>query len=158
MIKIFNIILPADVLVLISWVMLTKLVLFASKNVCNSAKLTNGRLEDVKKVTKYHYNAPLTIAVGFVAAEAYVRQSDGKNFGIVDASIAATQLWLRAADMGLGAVWVSDYDTEALNKMFPEFAPAEIVVLMQIGRPAEDSRPIAWHTKKRPAAELFATL
>ena len=107
-----------------------------------------GRLEDVKKVTKYHYNAPLTIAVGFVAEEAYVRQSDGKNFGIVDASIAA----------GLGAVWVSDYDTEALKKMFPEFAPAEIVVLMQIGRPAEDSRPIAWHTKKRPAAELFATL
>ncbi len=116
------------------------------------------RLEDVKKVTKYHYNAPLTIAVGFVAKEAYVRQSDGRNFGIVDASIAATQLWLRAADMGLGAVWVSDYDTEALNKMFPEFAPAEIVVLMQIGRPAEDARPVAWHTKKRPAAELFATL
>ena len=52
-----------------------------------------GRLDDVKKVTKYHYNAPLTIAVGFVAEEAYVRQSDGKNFGIVDASIAATQLW-----------------------------------------------------------------
>lgn len=90
--------------------------------------------------------------------KAYVRQSDGKIFGIVDAGIAATQLWLRAADMGLGAVWVSDYDTEALNKMFPEFAPAEIVVLMQIGYPAVDSRPIAWHTKKRPGSELFATL
>ena len=116
------------------------------------------RLEDIKKVTKYHYNAPLTIAVGFVEQEAYVRQSDGKNFGIVDASIAATQLWLRAADMGLGAVWVSDYDTEAIKNAFPEFSPAEIVVLMQIGHPADDSQPIVWHTKKRPGTELFATL
>ena len=116
------------------------------------------RLADIRKVTKYHYHAPLTIAVGFVAEEAYVRQSDGRNFGIVDASIAATQLWLRAADMGLGAVWVSDYDTEELKAAFPEFSAAEIVVLMQIGHPAADSRPIAWHSKKRPAAELFASL
>lgn len=116
------------------------------------------RLAEVRKVTKYHYNAPLTIAIGFVADEAYVRQADGRNFGIVDASIAATQLWLRAADLGLGAVWVSDFEPEALKAAFPEFAPAEIVVLMQIGYPADDSRPVAWHTKKRPAAELFAVL
>ena len=119
---------------------------------------TPERLEDVKKVTQYHYDAPLTIAVGFVAEEAYVRQSDGLNFGIIDVSIAATQLWLRVADMGLGAVWLSDFDTEALKKEFPEFAPAEIVVLMQIGHPAEDSQPIAWHSEKRPAAGLFSTL
>lgn len=60
--------------------------------------------------------------------------------------------------MGLGAVWVSDYDTEALKNAFPEFSPAEIVVLMQIGHPADDSKPIVWHTKKRPETELFATL
>ena len=119
---------------------------------------TPERLEDVKKVTQYHYDAPLMIAVGFVAEEAYVRQSDGLNFGIIDVSIAATQLWLRVADMGLGAVWLSDFDTEALKKEFPEFAPAEIVVLMQIGHPAEDSHPIAWHSEKRPAAELLSTL
>ena len=53
---------------------------------------------------------------------------------------------------------VSDFDTEALKKEFPEFAPAEIVVLMLIGHPAEDSQPIAWHSEKRPAAELFSTL
>ena len=122
--------------------------------------LTNSRYADIQNIggKQNAYNAPLTIAVGFVAEEAYVRQSDGLNFGIIDVSIAATQLWLRVADMGLGAVWVSDFDTETLKKEFPEFAPAEIVVLMQIGHPAEDSQPIAWHSEKRSAAELFSTL
>ena len=50
------------------------------------------------------------------------------------------------------------YYADRVKKEFPEFAPAEIVVLMQIGYPAGDSRPIAWHTKKRPGSELFATL
>ena len=44
-IRMLSIMRPEDVLVLISWVTLTKLVLFASKNVSNSAKLTRERLK-----------------------------------------------------------------------------------------------------------------
>ncbi|GAA6391402.1 nitroreductase family protein [Megasphaera sp.] len=45
--------------------------------------------EQIKAITKYHFQAPLTIAVGYVPDEAWVRQSDGQNHGVVDASIAA---------------------------------------------------------------------
>jgi len=76
------------------------------------------RLEDIKKITKYHYNAPLTIAIGCVPAEAWVRPCDGLNSGVIDASIAATQLWLTASDIGLGAVWVSSFDVEKQKELF----------------------------------------
>ena len=53
---------------------------------------------------------------------------------------------------------VSDMEIQELLESLRIAPTAEIVVLMQIGHPAEDSSPIVWHTKKRPAAELFATL
>ena len=113
------------------------------------------RLEDIRQITKYHYNAPLTIAIGCVASEAWVRPSDGLNSGMIDASIAATQLWLTAADIGLGAVWVSSFDVNKLKELFPEMDEAEIVVLMQIGFPDENAKPAKWHYNKREWDEMF---
>ncbi len=116
------------------------------------------RLEDVKKITKYHYNAPLTIAIGYVSEEAWVRPCDGLNSGIIDASIAATQLWLTASNIGLGAVWVSSFDVEKQKELFPEMNEAEIVVLMQIGFPDDNAKPAKWHTDKRDFDEMFRVL
>jgi len=116
------------------------------------------RLEDVKKITKYHYNAPLTIAIGCVPQEAWVRPCDGLNSGIIDASIAATQLWLTASDIGLGAVWVSSFDVEKQKELFPEMKEAEIVVLMQIGFPDENAKPAKWHSNKRDWDEIFRNI
>ncbi len=113
------------------------------------------RLEDIKQITKYHYNAPLTIAIGCVSDEAWVRPCDGLNSGIIDASIAATQLWLTAADVGLGAVWVSSFDTDKQKELFPEMSEAEIVVLMQVGYPDENAKPAKWHSDKRDWDEIF---
>lgn len=116
------------------------------------------RLEDVKRITRYHYNAPLTIAIGCVPEEAWVRDSDQQNYGIVDASIAATQLWLTAADIGLGAVWVSSFDVEKQKELFPEMEGVDLVVLMQIGFPHEDAKPAKWHSNKRDWDEMFSVI
>lgn len=116
------------------------------------------RLPAIQKVTKYHYHAPLTIAIGYCPDEAWVREYDQKNYGIVDASIAAMQLWLRAEDIGLGAVWVSSFDPEKLRELFPEMKGAEIVALMQLGYADDNSRPAAWHYKKRERKDMFFTI
>lgn len=115
------------------------------------------RLEDIRKVTKYHYSAPLTIAIGYVPEEAWTRD-DGRNYGDVDASIAAMQLWLKAEDAGLGAVWVSNFDPKLLRELFPETDGTDIVALMQIGFPDEKSRPAGWHTKKRDRSEIVTII
>ena len=114
-------------------------------------------LEKIKAITKYHFQAPLTIAVGYVADEAWVR-SDGQNHGIVDASIAAMQLWLAAENLGLGAAWVSDFDTEAQQKLFPEMKDAKIVALMQIGYAASEAKPAAWHFQSKKEEDVISYL
>ena len=113
------------------------------------------RLDKIKEITKYHYNAPLTIAIGYVPEEAWVRPSDQKNHGIVDASIAAAQMWLTAADIGLGAVWVSSFDVNKQKELFPEMEGTELVVLMQVGFIHENAKPAKWHSVKRSWYKIF---
>lgn len=116
------------------------------------------RLADVKKITKYHYNAPLTIAIGFVPGEAWVRPCDQKDMGIVDASIAATSVWFEAADLGLGCVWVSAFDVEKQKECFPEMAECEMVAFMQIGYPDPTGKAAQWHYDKKERSEMFFEL
>lgn len=121
--------------------------------------IQNGeRKEDIKKITKYHYNAPLTIAIGFVPGEAWVRASDNKDMGIVDASIAATSLWYEASDLGLGCVWVSSFDTDKQKELFPEMNECEMVAFMQIGYPDPTGKPAKWHYDKKEYSEMFFKL
>lgn len=113
------------------------------------------RLADVRKITKYHYNAPLTLAIGFVPGEAWVRACDRKDMGIVDASIAAASVWFEAADLGLGCVWVSAFDVDKQKECFPEMAGCEMVAFMQIGYPDPTGKPAQWHYDKKERSEMF---
>ena len=116
------------------------------------------RLMDIKKITKYHYDAPLTIAIGFVADEAWTRDCDNKNMGIVDASIAGLSVWFEATELGLGCVWVSDFDVEKQKEYFPEMAECEIVAFMQLGYPDLKSKPAKWHYDKKERSKIFCEL
>jgi nitroreductase len=116
------------------------------------------RLEGVKRITKYHYNAPLTIAICAVPEEGWVRKSDGSNHSVVDAAAATMQAWLMAEDIGLGAVWVSDFDTNLQDEIFPEMKGTELVAMLQIGHISPESKPLGWHSKKRDRSEMFFEL
>lgn len=113
------------------------------------------RRSDLKKITNYHYNAPLTIAIGFVPGEAWIRECDKKDMGIVDASIAAASVWFEASDLGLGCVWVSAFDVEKQKECFPEMAECEMVAFMQIGYPDPTGRAAKWHYDKKERSEMF---
>ena len=116
------------------------------------------RREDVKKITRYHYNAPLTIAIGYVPEEAWVRACDQKDMGEVDASIAATSVWFEAVDLGLGCVWVSAFDVDEQKAQFPEMDGCEMVAFMQLGYPDPKSKPAAWHFETKDRSEMVFEL
>ncbi|MGO4986904.1 nitroreductase family protein [Gallicola sp. Sow4_E12] len=116
------------------------------------------KLDKLKEITKFHYNAPLSIAIGFVPGEAWIRESDQKDMGIVDASIAATSVWYAAADLGLGCVWVSSFDTEKQKEYFPEMKECEMVAFMQIGYPDPSGKKAKWHYEKKEKADMFFEL
>ncbi len=115
-------------------------------------------LEKIKQTTKYHYNAPLTIAIGYDPKEAWIRTFDNQNHGIVDASIALSNLWMEAAELGLGCVCVSDFDPAKLAELFPEMDGYEIAALMQTGYPSANAKPAKWHTDSKEIAEMVSYL
>lgn len=112
---------------------------------------TEGRKEELRRVypRDWFVQAPYVIAVCAVPSEAWVRR-DGRNYAVVDATIAMDHLILAAAAVGLGTCWVAAFDEPAAREVFAIPADWDPVVLTPLGYPADEWRP----KKRRPLSEL----
>ncbi len=87
--------------------------------------------------------APVTIV--FLADPAWASSRYGEPgrrlFCIQDASIACAYAQLRAADLGLGSVWVGAFDERAVSRAVG--APGDLVpvAVLPVGYPAESPGP-----------------
>ena len=114
-------------------------------------------LEAIKQTTRSNYGAPLLLAVGCRPADAWVRRYDGKNGAEVDASIVATYLMLAAENEGLATLWVGSFDPALLKAILPGTDGYELVALINVGYPTEDSQPSPIHGVRKPMGE-FVTM
>lgn len=114
-------------------------------------------LEAVKGVTRSNYGAPLLLVVGCRPADAWVRRYDGKNGAEVDASIVATYLMLAAENEGLATLWVGSFDPALLKAILPDADTYELVAIINVGYPAENSKPSLMHGVRK-ALEEFVTI
>mgnify|MGYP000597467931 FL=1 len=64
-------------------------------------------LEKAEECTACKFHAPVILVVAYDPAKAWNREGDMKNHGEIDATIAATQMMLQAADLGLGTCYVA---------------------------------------------------
>jgi nitroreductase len=105
-------------------------------------------LAKVDECTVYRFQAPVVFLVCYDKSVCWVRPFDKMDSGQVDSSIAATQMMLQAADIGLGTTWVMNFDPEKTRKAFclpDNFVPA---VMLIMGYPAEDAVPAARHSER----------
>lgn len=107
---------------------------------------------------KWMENASVVFAVGGTTENAFVRPSDGRNFGDVDASIVATHMMLAIQDLGLGSTWVWFFDTEKLHENFPETKDWDMVALFPVGYPAGDAEPSERHSVRKSEEEMVKFL
>lgn len=82
---------------------------------------------------------------------AWVRSSDNKPHGDIDAAIAIEHLCLAAAEQGLGTCWVCNFDVATCRKLFPVPDQLEPVALIPIGYPADEAKP----KKRKTISELL---
>jgi nitroreductase len=139
------------------------LILEAARNAPTAANrqpqriLVVTRKEGLKKVdrcTPCRFGAPLVLIICYDKNEGWVRKFDGEGSGLVDASIATTQMMLRATDIGLGSTWVMHFDPAATREAFklPEnLVPA---AMLMVGRPAPDAVPADFHHIRHPLEKL----
>ena len=100
----------------------------------------------------------MILVVAYDPEAAWKRETDGKNHGEIDAAIAATQMMLQAADLGLGTTYVGMFDPEKLLAAFPEMAGLTPIALLPVGYPAEGAHPARLHTQRMPLEEMAKEL
>ena len=105
-----------------------------------------------------HFHPPVIVAVAYDPAVSWHRETDGKDHGEIDAAIAATQMMLQAADLGLGTTYVGMFRPEELKAAFPEMEGLEITALLTLGYPAEGAHPARLHSDRKPIGELVKYL
>ncbi len=115
-------------------------------------------LQKVNECTPCHFGAPVVLAVAYDAAEAWKREGDGKNHGEIDAALAAMQMMLQAAELGLGTTYVGMFDAQKLLAAFPEMQGLTPIALLPLGYPAEGAHPARLHAQRKSLSETVQYL
>lgn len=103
-------------------------------------------------------DASVVLVVGGTSEGAFLRPSDNRSFGDVDATIVATHLMLAIEDAGLGTTWVGFFDVPKLKELFPDMKDYDIVAMFPIGYKADDAAPSERHPLRKAKDELVKYL
>jgi nitroreductase len=109
-------------------------------------------LDIVDASTRARFGAPLVFVVCYDNVLSW-KSKDGRDSGIVDASIAATHILLEATDLGLGSVWVGLFKPDVIKEKLE--LPDNIipVCVLPIGYASDTSVPLNLHDQRRPLSE-----
>ncbi len=115
-------------------------------------------LEKASACAGSRFHPPVMLVVACDHAASWKRETDGKDHGEIDAAIAATQMMLQAADLGLGTTYVGMFEPDKLLAAFPEMAGTVPIALLPLGYPAEGAHPARLHSDRKPLEELVTYL
>jgi nitroreductase len=109
--------------------------------------------ENIAKITKYAFNAPLWILVAYDAQVSWKNKYTSEDKGNVDCAIAITHMMLAATSLGLGTCWVGSFDGELAKKLYHLPNNIEPVALLPLGYPdlSVPSNPL--HTQRNSISE-----
>ena len=118
---------------------------------------TEEALDKVKSVTPFCFNAPMVLMICWDKNVSW-KAVDGHDSGVVDATIAITQMMLEAFDLGIGSCWVRGYDKRILEEVFELPENLESVALLPIGYLPEGSKAHPVHYSRKPIDDMVTYL
>ena len=111
-------------------------------------------LAKLRPLTPSHYGAPVILLFAYSKSEEWQNRLEaGVHSGPQDVSIVATHVMLKAADLGLGTVWVNLFPPTAAREALGLPEDEVPVLLMPIGYAAADAAPSPRHFESRPLSE-----
>lgn len=111
-------------------------------------------LAKMDKCTDCRYGAPLVLVLAYDMKIA-AHHPDVVDFGILDTSIAATQMMLAGHELGVHSCWVGLIDPPELRRQFSIPKHYRIISVMPMGYPSERSHPSHKHGASIPLEEMF---
>lgn len=111
------------------------------------------KLSRLSECTKYGWNAPIVMIVCYDKNTSWKRKFDGHDEGIVDASIVTTLMMMEIVDLGLGTTWIGSFDPQKVRTVYNIPDNYEIVSILPIGYPSEDSTPRGKHYERKNIEE-----
>ncbi len=111
-------------------------------------------LEKIRSITSSHYGAPVVLLFVYDKNQEWNNPLEpGVHSGVQDVSIVATHIMLKAAELGLGTVWVNMFPPTETKRVM-ELPENEIpVLLMPLGYPAPDASPSPRHALRKPLSD-----
>lgn len=119
---------------------------------------TEEGLAKIDKVTPCRYGASTVVIVAYDRNNVFVYPGEKRDSGTEDATIVATHMLLAAKDAGVESCWVNFFDPEAVAKEFALPENEEVLMLLDLGYPAQGAGPLATHTQRKKLAETVRYL
>lgn len=115
--------------------------------------------EKVAALTKYTFAAPLLLLVCYESDRTWKNPlEEGVVSGEQDAAIVAAHMMLAAWEEGVGSCWVGYFPPTKLAEALALPENHKPVLLMPMGYPAADAKPLSLHEKTRSLDELVTVL
>lgn len=110
-------------------------------------------LAKIDKVTPCRYGAATAIVVAYDKNNVFTYPGDKHNSGVEDAAIVATHMMLAAKAVGVDSCWVNFFDPEVTAKELGLPENEEILMILDIGYPAEGTTPLPPHLQRKELTE-----
>lgn len=115
---------------------------------------TDEAMTKLQGCTKCHFGAPTAMLVCHNRDESWKRQYDGALSSPIDAVIVTTHIMLAAQNEGVGTCMVMHFDPAAMRSTFAIPENIEPVLLLVMGYPADDAKPLPMHFETRPLEDV----
>jgi nitroreductase len=109
--------------------------------------------DKIKEFTKYDFNSPMYMIVGYDKSVSWKSRYDGHDGGSVDSAIVATHMMLQAWESGIATTWIASFDPLIMKETMELPSDFEPVLMFSIGYAADGYEPSPMHSQRNPLVE-----
>ena len=102
------------------------------------------------------YGAPTVLVVAFDKTNVFIYPGEGRDSGIEDATIVATHMLLAAKNAGVESCWLNFFDPDKAKSVLGLPENEEVLMLMDLGYPAEGAGPLPNHSSRKSLEETVS--
>lgn len=112
------------------------------------------KLSKLSECTRMGWNAPLIMIICYDKTISWKSKFDGRDEGIIDATIATTQMMLEVKNLDLGSTWIGYFDSAKVREVYKIPENLEIIAILAIGYPSKEAKPSEKHYQRKSIEEI----